>query len=173
MTSPSASRMRKNSGRANSDLDHAIHLTRSLSSNLYPQVLSLPKVQGFIEWIAADAMNSYGLDVKIRVDSRLELASQELRMFIFDSIRELLLNASKHSKTNKAKVQVGLVANGSIKIQVKDSGVGSIRKNKQGTNCHNGLFRIQERADSLGGGFEMIHQPGKGTCAILILPCGK
>ncbi|MEI6787969.1 MAG: PAS domain S-box protein [bacterium] len=77
-----------------SDLDQAIQLTRSLSSNLYPPVLSLSKVKGFIEWIAADAMSSYGLTVKIKVDSRLELRSQELRMFVFDSIRELLLNAN-------------------------------------------------------------------------------
>jgi len=152
------------------NLDQTIHLTRTLSTNLYPQVLSLQEVKGFIEWLAADAMNNLGLDVRTKVDARLNLVSLELRMFVFDAVRELLLNVSKHSKVKKANVRVSLMAKGLIKIQVNDAGVGYVPKQNHGTTRHIGLFRIQERAESLGGRLEGVSQPGKGTCATLILP---
>ena len=82
-------------------------------------------------------------------------------------------HANKHSKTKTATVQVSLIANGLISIQVNDSGAGCLQKINQGTKGHNGLFRIQERADSLGGSFKITREPGKGTCAALILPCGN
>jgi len=155
------------------ELDQAINLTRTLSSNLYPQVLSLRKIKGFIEWLADDTMKTLGLAVNTRVDARLKLASHELRIFVFDAIRELLLNVSKHSKVHTANVRVCLMANKLFRIQVKDAGVGYVPKHNHGANRHIGLFRIQERAQSLGGHFEVVSNPGKGTCATLILPYGK
>jgi PAS domain S-box-containing protein len=154
------------------ELDQAIHLTRTLSSNLYPQVLSCLDIKGCIEWLAVDAMNRLGLDVKTRIDVRFSLASHELQMFVFDAIRELLLNVTKHSKVNTANMRVSLMAKRLMRIQIQDTGIGFDPKQNLKEN-HIGLFRIQERAESLGGRLEVISHPGKGTCATLILPHRK
>jgi signal transduction histidine kinase len=42
------------------------------------------------------------------------------------------------------------------RIQVGDAGVGSDSKQGKPGNGHFGLFRIQERVESLGGRFEMV-----------------
>jgi len=118
-------------------------------------------------------MNTLGLAVSTRVDERFKLASHEFRIFVFDAIRELLLNVSKHSKVHTANIRVSVMAKGLIRIQVKDAGAGYVPKHNHGANRHIGLFRIQERAQSLGGHLAVVSKPGKGTCATLILPYGK
>jgi len=135
----------------------------------YPQVLTHLGLKASIEWLAVDAMNNMGLDVKAGIDKRFTLASDEMQMFVFDAVRELLLNVVKHAKVNKAEVRVSSVARGMVRIQVKDMGVG-IDTRESTSASHFGLFRIQERAESFGGRLEVVSQPEKGTCVSIILP---
>lgn len=151
-------------------LDHAIDETRTLATALYPQVLTHLGLKAGIEWLADDAMNNLGLDVKAGIDKRFTLASDEMQMFVFDAVRELLLNVVKHAKVNKAEVRVSSAARGMVRIQVKDAGVGFNNMRNNGAPTHLGLFKIQERAESFGGRFEVVSQPEKGTCVSIILP---
>ena len=152
------------------DLDKAIHETRALSAALCPQVLSHLGLKACIEWLASNAMSNLGLDVKVRVGSRVTLACTEMQMFVFDAIRELLLNVVKHAKVKTAEVRVSPMPKGLVRIEVKDAGAGFDKNRNNGTSSHFGLFRIQERAESFGGRFEVASQPNKGTCVSIILP---
>jgi len=151
-------------------LDQAIHETRTLSADLHPQVLTHLGLKAGIEWLATDVMKKLGLAVEASIDKRFRTASDEMQMFVFDAVRELLLNVVKHAKVKKTEVRLSSAAKEFVRIQVRDAGVGfDTRQNKE-PNTHFGLFRIQERAESLGGRCEVISQPGKGTCVSIILP---
>lgn len=163
-------------GQANllvNELDQAIHMTRTLTTDIYPPVLSHLGIRDAIEWLATDMMKKLDLKVGVTTDKRIELRCDAMRVFVFEAVRELLLNVSKHAKVKTAEIRADSTAKGLVRIQVRDEGVGFDPKRNSGTNSHFGLFRIQERAEGFGGRLEVSSQPNKGTCVSIILPLGQ
>ena len=155
------------------ELDDAIQMTRTLTTDLHPPVLSHLGVRDAIEWLATDVQEKMGLSVTVRIGKRVPMISGELMLFAFEAARELLLNVAKHAKVKTAELRLGSMAKEQVRIQVKDGGIGFDTKQNNEPNSHFGLFRIQERAESFGGRFEVISQPNKGTCVSIILPRGE
>ena len=155
------------------ELDQAIHMTRTLTTDLHPPVLNHLGVRDAIEWLATDTMRRLDLKVRVTTDKYFELRSDAMRVFVFEAVRELLLNVTKHAKVKMVEVRADLMAKGLVRIQVRDAGVGFNSKRKNGINSHFGLFRIQERAEGFGGRLEVSSQPNKGTCVSIILPRDK
>ena len=152
------------------DMDDAIHVTRTLTTDLHPPVLSHLEVRDALEWLATDVMGKMGLAVTVRIGKRAPMISGELKTFVFEAVREVLLNVAKHAKVKTAEVCLNPMAKGLVRIQVRDAGVGFDTKQGLPANNHFGLFRIQERAESLGGRCEVVSRPNKGTCVSIILP---
>jgi CheY-like chemotaxis protein len=92
-------------------------------------------------------------------------------VLLFQSARELLINAVKHAETTTAAIEVA-VDEGLLRIQVRDEGKGFdiSRTETQKENQKFGLLSIQERMKALGGSFTVTSAPGEGTTAALILP---
>ena len=154
-------------------LDHAIDITRTLSVDLRPHVLNHMSMGKCIEWLAADVKKRLGLNVRVRVGKAPDIGSDEMRIFAYEAARELLLNVIKHAKVKSAEVLFSSMGADRVKLQIRDKGVGFAPEHNQVANRHFGHFSIQERAELLGGLFEVRSQPGKGTCATLILPSGR
>ncbi len=152
------------------ELDDSIQLTRTLTTDLHPPVLSHLGVRDAIEWLATDVKRKMGLSVAVRTEKRVPMISGELKIFTFEAVRELLLNVVKHANVKTAELRLGSIGKEQIRIQVKDEGVGFDPEQNSGVNNHFGLFRIQERTEAFGGRLEVISQPNKGTCVTLILP---
>lgn len=152
------------------DLDDAINLTRTLTTELHPPVLSHLGVRESIEWLASDLQEKMGLSVTVRIDKRVPMISEESKIFTFEAVRELLLNVAKHAKVKTAEVRLGSERNGQFRMQVKDLGVGFDTKKDKLTANRFGLFRIQERTETFGGRFEVISHSSKGTTVWIVLP---
>ncbi|MEI6167119.1 MAG: PAS domain S-box protein [bacterium] len=152
------------------DLDESIQLTRTLTTDLHPPVLSHLGIKNALEWLAADVRKKTGLSVIVRTPKRVPPISGELKTFAFEAVRELLLNVVKHTQAKTAELRLGSTQNDLIRIEVKDTGVGFDPKQSNEEGSRFGLFRIQERAESFGGRLEVASQPKKGTCVTLILP---
>ena len=157
--------------RLQTGLDDIIRMARTLSADLYPPVLDHLGVTESIEWLALDVKKRLGLDTQVKADKHVILASEEMRLFVFEAVRELLLNVVKHAQVKKAEVRLSSSGNSQTRIQIRDAGIGvDLQKGKQAQN-HFGLFRIQERVEAFGGRFSVVSQPTKGTCVTLVLPC--
>ena len=152
------------------EMDQAILLTRRLTTDLHPPVLSQLGVREAIKWLATDVMDKLSLEVSVKASKRFSLSSDEAGLFVFEAVREMLLNVAKHAKVKTAEVRLSSTGKGWVTIQVRDKGAGFDPNQQKPANNHFGLFSIQERAESSGGRFEVTSQPGKGTCATLILP---
>jgi CheY-like chemotaxis protein len=121
-------------------------------------------------------MRRYELDVKVSLEaeSPRELPDAEA-VLLFQSVRELLINVSKHSGTRQAWVS-SRVSNGELITEVKDVGTGfdlaasATAVPTGGLSSKFGLFSIQERMRALGGTFVIESTPGQGTTARLVLP---
>jgi two-component system sensor histidine kinase DegS len=117
----------------------------------------------------ADAFKEQsGLDVSVTVTGSERRLEPYLEVMIFRAVQELLGNASRHSQANLIKVQVDL-GNEYIRVHVEDNGKGfssEILKDSPSL----GLKLIRERAEMLGGSFEIDSAPGSGARISFTVP---
>jgi two-component system sensor histidine kinase DegS len=108
------------------------------------------------------------LDVSIIVTGGERRLESYLEVMIFRAVQELLGNVSRHSQASTIKVQVDLGVE-MIRVNVDDNGKGfDVESLKQANNL--GLKLIRERAEMLGGSFEIDSSIGKGTRVIFTIP---
>lgn len=110
----------------------------------------------------ADAFKEQtGLDVSVTVTGSERRLEPYLEVMIFRAVQELLGNAARHSQATMIKVQVDL-GNEFLRISVDDNGRGFDADTlSESTNL--GLKLIRERAEMLGGKFEVDSAAGAGA----------
>lgn len=155
-------------------LTESLNYTRTLVSDLTPPMLHDFDLPSALRWLA-EQMQRHQLSVTIEVPPQEDLKlPEEQALLLFQSIRELLINASKHSGTGEATVSVAR-RDGELWVEVRDRGKGFDVQTKAagGTPSHFGLFSVGERMRALGGSFEVESGAKKGTRAMLVLPLGS
>jgi len=157
-------------------LSEALTYTRTLVAELSPPVLRDHGLAAGLKWLGA-YMHKHDMAVTVTVpEANLQLPEDQA-LLLFQSVRELLMNAWKHAATGKTDVTMEL--NGDrLRLQVHDDGRGfevaaaaeTATSNKLASKF--GLFSIRERMKALGGSFEIESAPNQGTRATLTLPLG-
>jgi two-component system sensor histidine kinase DegS len=117
----------------------------------------------------ADAFKDQaGLDVGITVTGVERRLESYLEVMVFRAVQELLGNASRHSQATAIKVQIDM-GNDMIRVSVDDNGKGFDPEIlKQSSNL--GLKLIRERAEMLGGNFEIDSTAGSGARITFSVP---
>lgn len=158
-------------------LSEALTYSRTLVAELSPPVLHDHGLAAGLSWLAK-YMERYGQTVTILLPEQQDIPLPEAhRIMLFQSVRELLINASKHAGTGKATVRLEQ-SHDRLSVTVSDEGQGfdmaaaaaSAKTPAGGLSSKFGLFSIQERMRALGGSFDLRSAPGQGTIATLILP---
>jgi len=109
-----------------------------------------------------------GLDVNITVTGNERRLEPYLEVMLFRAIQELLGNAARHSQGTLVKVMLDL-GDDRVRVSVDDNGKGFDPDSVQQGNSL-GLKLIRERAEMLGGSFEMDSVLGKGTRILFAVP---
>lgn len=117
----------------------------------------------------ADAFKEQaGMDVSVTVTGVERRLESYLEVMVFRAVQELLGNASRHSQATVVKVQVDLGSE-LIRVSVDDNGKGFDPETlKASTNL--GLKLIRERAEMLGGNFEIDSTAGSGARISFTVP---
>ncbi|MBU2550328.1 MAG: PAS domain-containing protein [Proteobacteria bacterium] len=153
-------------------VDEMIQETRSLTSELSPPVLYELGLAAALEWLADILRDKYDFICKVVDRSQSEEADGDVRVLLFRSIHELLLNVIKHAGVTEAEVAVQ--NDGSLlKIIVRDKGTGFVASKSgadKGPVKTFGLFSIRERLESIGGRVEIQSRPNQGTRVTLVAP---
>jgi signal transduction histidine kinase len=96
--------------------------------------------------------------------------SQDVRLTLYRAANELIINILKHAKTRKVELELSNTKD-SILLTVEDRGVGfDLNKIKKPNLNSFGLYSLSERITNLGGFFEILSKPGKGTKALISIP---
>jgi two-component system, NarL family, sensor histidine kinase UhpB len=146
-------------------IDLAIEDIRSLTIQLRPPILAELGLEAALKWLAEEFNENYRLMVNISGDKEPKPLSYELGSAIFQIVRELLLNISKHAGTKFASISMEKEED-SIKVTVEDNGIGfdvansSLNKPRTGGF---GIFNARMKIEYLGGGLEIESSPGCGT----------
>jgi len=149
--------------------------SRNLTQELSPPILQCGTLADVIEWLGGWFGERHGLQVAVEIRNDLLPTPEPLRVFLFQAVRELLVNVIKHSGKTAAKV--GLFAqNGQLSVQVEDDGeqfdpraVETRLQRPEGF----GLFNIRERVDAFGGRLEIQATPRGGACFRLVMPVAE
>ncbi len=104
-----------------------------------------------------------------RVSGTAELP-RDRRRLIYRCIRELLMNARKHSQRHSAEVEVDVSETG-VEITVVDEGVGfDARRPAAPSGKRFGLAQLRERVRAAGGVMDIDAVIGEGCRVTVRLP---
>ncbi|MGH7182006.1 MAG: PAS domain-containing protein, partial [Nitrospiraceae bacterium] len=150
-------------------LSKALEYARSLVAELHPPVLREFGFTMALKWLAGQ-LSRRELIVAVDCDIAVEV-QEDQAVLLFHSVRELLINVSKHSGTAHARVSVW-IENRILHLCVSDDGAGFNLTNGSvaGKATKFGLFSIRERMEDLGGRMSIVSAPGQGTKVTLIVP---
>ena len=153
-------------------LQQALTYTRTLVAQLTPMALHEFGLTAALKWLSDQMRQQHRLTVKVYLDDRLSvMLPEDQSVLLFQSVRELLINVAKHACVDTATVR--MTQDGTLlRITVHDEGRGTDPASfaHGGPSSKFGLFSIRERMHALGGTFELLSAPGKGTTAVLTLP---
>lgn len=155
-------------------LDQGIKECRGLMEELVPPLLYEVGLYAALRDFAEKQAQSVGSRIQIVEDRSLEPMDEALRGLLFQSARELIMNAEKYAGPCEIRVSVS-VAEGHVQLRVDDNGRGFDLAELDNTERDHaeggfGLFSIRERLDGLDGRLDIDSAPGKGTTATVRVP---
>ncbi len=142
-------------------IDEAIIQLRAISHNLSPHILEkfglVPALQSQLEMIKPTSSIEFTLysDLKERLPSFEEIS-------LFRIIKECMNNSIKHSKANKASINIHKNKE-LLMVNYTDDGVGFDIAEISSKNKGIGLYNIKNRIKTLGGDVEITSAKGKGS----------
>ncbi len=154
-------------------LNEAIVASRSLSSDLSSPVLHEKGLRAGLEWLGRQMHQKHGLAVDVEAAVDAEPATEQIRVFLFEAIRELLLNIVKYAQVDRALVRMRKLESGEVEVLVADNGVGfdpAEFDSAASTTGGFGLFSIRERLNYLGGRMDVDAASGLGSKFTLVVP---
>jgi PAS domain S-box-containing protein len=152
-------------------LNQSIEWSHSLTGELSPTVLHRSGLVPALEWLVAWMKDKHGLTVALDVETGASLASEDVALLVFRSVRELLFNTVKHAGVKAAALRVRH-RDGNVEIEVSDEGTGFVPAAVEGVSRDGGfgLFNVRERIGLLGGQMDIDSAPGRGTRILLRVP---
>lgn len=154
-------------------LNEAIQSTRTLTVELSPPVLKTEGLGAALSWLANQMSKVHDLEVELDIGDDYQLPSEDLRVLVFQLVRELLFNVVKHAQVNRARIVLKEVDNRYI-LRVEDQGIGfnfqAVTRSEEDNQGGFGLYSVRERLALFGGSLEVDSIPGAGTRVEIRLP---
>lgn len=148
-------------------IEQTITETRTLTFELSPPILYELGFDQAIKWLIDQFKQKHNINITLLDDGSVKPFDSNIRFFLFQAVRELLINIAKHSQTDRAKITLTRY-NDKLKISVTDKGIGF--SDTSTGNSGYGLFNIRERMNHINGKFKIKSVPDHGTQVTLIAP---
>ena len=147
-------------------LREAIEITRTLTAQLTPLILFQAGLPEGLKWLSKWMDKNQTFKVNLEIQNHLPKIEEDLKIFLFECVRELLFNSRKHSGVASATVILRQI-DGNLNVIVADEGRGfnpqGLRTSPDINSIGFGLFSIMERIPLFGGSIEIESEPGKGA----------
>jgi len=153
-------------------IETSIKSTRSLIFELSPPTLYDLGLESAVEWLIEQTYKQHRISCTFLDDKCSKPLDEDVRVFLFQAVRELLVNIAKHGKASNAEISMQRDGN-NIRIDITDDGVGfdTAKIGLYGDEDGGfGLFNIRERLDYFGGSFKIESEVGRGTRVSLVAP---
>ena len=115
----------------------------------------------------ATAAGTVHVPWSVEADDDLEPLPAAVEVAAYRIVVEAVTNVQRHSGADRCLVELRRVP-GELRVEVSDDGTGLAEERRAGV----GLSSMRERAEELGGSFEVRARPGGGTLIDVRLPLG-
>ena len=154
-------------------LNQTIEGIRELTFDLSSPTLYKFGLEAALEELLQDKLRTeHHIRCRFSDDHQPKPLDANVRVLVFQSVRELLINVIKHAQATEVRLDIRREAN-SIRIVVADNGIGFDAEAvwSSPSRQHSvGLFNVRERLDYIGGRLEVCTQPGGGSQLTLVVP---
>lgn len=169
LQSSDAPEVKAEAGEVRQHVEQAIKYTRSLTTELSPPILYELGLEAALEWLGEQMQEQHGFEVSFESDNQAKSIDEEAGIFLFTSVRELLVNIAKHAAARHVRLSIRK-GQEDVVIEVEDDGKGfssAVAGERLGGF---GLFSIKERLQHLGGRMDISSSPSHGTLITLSAP---
>jgi signal transduction histidine kinase len=149
-------------------------LTRQMSQGIYRLVHDLRPAQlddlGLVPALQylGEEYTRTGLKVALSINGPAQRLDPLVETVFFRVAQEALTNVARHAQTDHAKLSLWFRED-QVVLQVKDDGIGFVYQNNTAKDGW-GLAGMRERAESIGGEWHLLSEPGKGTLVEVSVP---
>jgi hypothetical protein len=154
---------------------HIYDVVHNMITRLRPSPLDdLGLVPTLEQSIASWSQRETNIDFVLQTSGKLDNLNEAMNMTVFRVVQEAITNAVRHADASQIAVAIE-ARQGSeddyLCIEVKDDGKGMVVKDFH-SDVDFGLLGMRERAQSLGGEFSLVSQPGEGVAIKVKIPLG-
>lgn len=132
---------------------------RALLLHLRPVHLEGKSLSQAITELLMEFQAKLTMEIHWQIDEGMRL-SRGIEEQLFRITQEALSNTLRHSRATRLEVKL-LYRPSSIRLSIEDNGIGFDPEQKKHTSY--GLLTMRERATEIGGAFQLLTTPGKGT----------
>jgi PAS domain S-box-containing protein len=154
------------------NISQAITQSRTLTFDLSPPTLYTLGFETAVEELVERFCREQNLQYACSNSEQSKPLADHVKILLYRSIRELLINIAKHAKAKAVRVSLSR-AGDDICVTVADDGIGfnvAVFKSRSARREGLGFFSIQERLTHIGGSLEIESTRGKGTKITLTAP---
>jgi signal transduction histidine kinase len=152
-------------------IDAAIECVQKIATELRPVVLDSLGLCATVEWQARDFQSRTGVQCIADVPAKEMAKNRDAATAVFRILQEALTNVSRHSKATQVRILLRIEAE-QVLLRVRDDGCG-ISSETLDNPMSLGLAGMRERAQLLGGSFEIQSRPRSGTTIEVRIPIEK
>jgi signal transduction histidine kinase len=143
------------------DLSQVMRDLRSYILGLQPERFRRKDLIHGLEEMAKELRANTFLTVQFNVRGKVAKLNETQATEVMHIVQEALTNIRKHAQARKVQIKLEQKV-GKILLTIEDDGVGIKRKASQDGEGY-GMANMRERAQSLGGDFDVKTWNGKGT----------
>jgi signal transduction histidine kinase len=147
-------------------IDRTVGDLRDLTFDLSPPTLYVLGLEAAIEELLKEVLrDKHGIAYEFRRAGLSRPLGDDLRVLLFQSVRELVTNIVKYASARNVAVAIRSTSD-RLSITVRDDGVGfdvSTIGSSVSRRGGYGLFSIKERLAYIGGKLEIRSEPGRGS----------
>jgi signal transduction histidine kinase len=152
-------------------INQTLKQSRNIISDLRPHILDDIGVIAAFKNFIRDFENKFQLRIQFSHPDRVQLNSRK-RIALFRIFQETLNNIQRHAAASNIDVQLSIEAHGRLKLIIEDDGCGfDIKRRKRSNSGFGmGLILMRERAEDVGGIFQINSSPDNGCKTTVIMP---
>lgn len=149
-------------------LDNTVRTVRRISSELRPSLLDDLGLIAAMEWQLHEFEKRSGIRAALNAPEKEVNLSDPVKTALFRIFQESLTNVARHSEAKNISINLEK-RKGNFVLSIVDDGKGFDRK-KVTEKRTLGLLGMNERTMMIGGRYEIISAPGKGTKVSVTVP---
>ena len=152
---------KENLDKAGDVLNQAIQEVRQISHDLRPSLLDDLGLKAALVSMLDDFAERTGIHNNIRLELPEHRLPDDIEITLYRIVQEAITNVERHAQATEVVLRIWPQDN-TLRIDLKDNGCGFALPNR---NQHEGigLTNMRERAELLGGSFEIRSRPSMGT----------